>query len=77
MTTRPFVSSMCMLSGRPGLVSGASRAGRWPARRGTSRGTGGREIPVQSVLQAQFAVLFMQVAALRRARVPLVKRRLW
>jgi hypothetical protein len=56
-------------------VNGASRARRWPARRGTSRGTGGREIPVQSALQAQFAVLSMQVAALRRTRVPLVKRR--
>lgn len=28
------------------------RARRWLARRGTSRGTGGREIPVQSALQA-------------------------
>ncbi len=43
--------------------------------RGTGRGTGGREIPVLSALRAWFGVLFVQVAALRRTRVPLVKRR--
>jgi hypothetical protein len=44
-------------------------------RRGTDRGTSGRKIQVESVLPALSAVLFMQVAALWRARVPLVKRR--
>ena len=44
-------------------------AGSW---RGTGRGTGSHKSSVQSVLQAQSAVLFVQVVRLRHARVPLV-----
>ena len=47
-------------------------AGSW---RGTGRGTGSHKSSVQSVLQAQSAVLFVQVVRLRHARVPLVMRR--
>ena len=65
MINKTFVSSVCTLNGRTGLKRGASRARRWPARRGTGRGTGGREIPVLSALQAWSGVLFVQVAVVQ------------
>ena len=74
MINKTFVSSVCMLSGRTGLKRGASRARRWPARRGTGRGTVGREILVLSALQAWSGVLFVQLVAVQRGSMPLVMR---
>jgi len=67
-----------------GLLSRISAGGRNLPRdaavarrssRGTGRGTNGCEFPVQLALEAQSAVMFVQVADLRHARVPLVMRR--
>ena len=53
-------------------TAGCVRSAGW---RGTGRGTGSGETPVESVLLALSAVLSMLVAAVRRPPVPLVMRR--
>ena len=69
--------------GRPPYQRGAVLSTRcsgdgerqWAAARGTSHGTGGREMPVQSAFLAPSAVLSVQVMLWERGSGPLVMRR--